>query len=90
MLAETYFREGNLGGALEELQNQIRSHPENSRYRMFLFQLLTILGQWERALNQLNVLRDMERIPGRWCTSTGKRSGARCCAPTYLPAGASP
>lgn len=60
MLAETYFREGNLDGALEELQNLIRSHPDNSRYRIFLFQLLAILGQWERALNQLDVLRDME------------------------------
>lgn len=59
MLAETYFREGNLTGALEELQNQIRSHPDNSSYRIFLFQLLAILGQWKRALNQLNVLNDM-------------------------------
>ena len=59
MLAETHFRDGNLTGALEELQNQIRSHPDNSRYRIFLFQLLTILGQWDRAMNQLTVLSDM-------------------------------
>lgn len=60
MLAETYFREGNLAGALEELQNQIRGHPENCSYRIFLFQLLAIQGQWKRALNQLNVLREMD------------------------------
>jgi type VI secretion system protein ImpE len=60
MLAETYFREGNLDGTLAELQNLIRSNPDNSRYRIFLFQLLTILGQWDRALNQLNVLREMD------------------------------
>ena len=60
MRAETCFRDGNLTEALEELQNQIRSHPDNSRYRIFLFQLLAVLGQWERALNQLNVLNDMD------------------------------
>ena len=38
MLAETYFREGNLDGTLKELQNLIRSNPDNSRYRIFLFQ----------------------------------------------------
>jgi type VI secretion system protein ImpE len=61
MLAEEYYRDGNLSGALEDLQEQIRNHPENSRYRIFLFQLLAILGQWERALNQLNVLDKLEK-----------------------------
>jgi type VI secretion system protein ImpE len=61
MLAEDYFRERNLVGALEELQGQIRNHPENSRYRVFLFQLLVILGQWNRALSQLDVLDNLEQ-----------------------------
>ena len=60
MRAEEYFRDGNLQGALEDLQEQIRNHPENSRYRIFLFQLLAVLGQWERALSQLNVLDKLE------------------------------
>jgi type VI secretion system protein ImpE len=61
MLAEEYFREGNLEGALEELQLQIRTHPENSRYRVFLFQLLAVLGRWDRALSQLDVLEDLDK-----------------------------
>ena len=61
MRAEEYFRDGNLQDALEELQEQIRNHPENSRYRIFLFQLLAILGQWKRALSQLNVLDKLEK-----------------------------
>jgi type VI secretion system protein ImpE len=61
MLAEEYFNEGNLQGALEDLQKQIRSQPENSRYRIFLFQLLAVLGQWQRALSQLNVLDKLEK-----------------------------
>ena len=60
MNAEDYFRDGDLRGALEELQNQVRNHPEKSQSRVFLFQLLTIFGQWERALNQLNVLSDLD------------------------------
>ena len=46
---------------LEDLQEQIRNHPENSRYRIFLFQLLAVIGQWERALSQLNVLDKLEK-----------------------------
>jgi type VI secretion system protein ImpE len=61
MLAEEYFREGNLQGAMEDLQEQIRNHPENSRYRIFLFQLLAVLGQWKRALSQLNVLDKLDK-----------------------------
>jgi type VI secretion system protein ImpE len=61
MLAEEYFRDGNLQGALKDLQEQIRNHPENSQYRIFLFQLLAVLGQWKRALNQLNVLSNLEK-----------------------------
>ena len=64
MLAEEYFRDGNLQGALEDLQKQIRSQPENGRYRIFLFQLLAVLGQWGRALSQLNVLDRLDT--GTW------------------------
>ena len=52
MRAEEYFRDGNLQGALEDLQTQIRNQPDNSQLRIFLFQLLVVLGQWERALSQ--------------------------------------
>jgi type VI secretion system protein ImpE len=76
MLAEDYFREGNLGGALEELQNQIRNHPENSGYRVFLFQLLAILGQWKRALSQLDVLDNLEQ--STWPMVHIYREAIRC------------
>ncbi len=60
MRAEEYFRDGNLQGALEDLQAQIRNQPDNSDLRIFLFQLLAVLGQWKRALNQLDVLYKLE------------------------------
>jgi len=32
----------------------------NAEYRVFLFQLLTVLGQWDRALTQLNVASELD------------------------------
>jgi type VI secretion system protein ImpE len=60
MQAEQSLREGRVQDALAELQAQVRKEPANAKYRTFLFQLLAVLGQWERALNQLNVLGEMD------------------------------
>jgi type VI secretion system protein ImpE len=60
MQAEELVREGDLQGALLDLQEHVRSEPENSRFRTFLFQLLAVLGEWERALSQLSVVSDLE------------------------------
>src|SRR5689334_192209 len=60
MLAERFVREGNLQGALQEVQEHLRNRPEDSYYRTVLFQLLAVFGQWERALQQLNVLSNLE------------------------------
>jgi type VI secretion system protein ImpE len=76
MLAERLVRDGNLQDALQELQEQIRNRPENSDYRAFLFQLLAILGQWERALNQLNVLSNLET--SAWPMVQLYREAIRC------------
>jgi type VI secretion system protein ImpE len=58
--AEQLLHEGDIQGSLQDIQEQIRKQPENAEYRVFLFQLLAILGQWERALNQLNVLGELK------------------------------
>jgi type VI secretion system protein ImpE len=60
MQAEEYLRQGNLSEALSELQNSIRQDPANVKYRIFLFQLLSVMGQWERALTQLSVAGEMD------------------------------
>lgn len=46
--------------ALKQLQDLIRSKPGDAKLRVFLFQLLCVLGQWERALNQLNVATELD------------------------------
>jgi type VI secretion system protein ImpE len=60
MLADQYLREGRLQEALNEVQAEVRKNPAKAEYRVFLFQLLTVLGQWERALNQLKVIRELD------------------------------
>jgi type VI secretion system protein ImpE len=61
MLAEQMLRDGNLQGALSDLQELIRKKPEDSAYRIFLFQLLSVLGQWDRALNQLDIVSNLDK-----------------------------
>lgn len=59
MLAEQSLREGRLEEALAELQGHVRRAPDNAEYRVFLFQLLCVLGDWERARAQLKVLGEL-------------------------------
>ena len=46
MQAEQSLREGRLRDALAELQAQVRKEPADAKYRIFLFQLLAVLGLW--------------------------------------------
>ena len=51
---------GKLNESLHDLESEIRKKPADGSLRIYLFQLLSILGQWERALNQLKVIEGME------------------------------
>jgi type VI secretion system protein ImpE len=57
---EDSLRAGDPQQALKLLQDQIRGKPGDAKLRVFLFQLLCVLGQWERALNQLNVATELD------------------------------
>jgi type VI secretion system protein ImpE len=58
--AEVSLRNGDPAAALAELQEQVRAKPADAKLRVFLFQLLCVLGQWERALNQLKVASGLD------------------------------
>lgn len=60
MKAEEWVKAGNLLEAKDELQQRIRKHPDVAESRIFLFQLLSVLGQWKRALTQLEVINDLD------------------------------
>jgi len=59
MKAEEHIRAGRLEEALTDLQNAIRDKPEDSRLRVFLFQLQCALGRWDKALTQLQLLESL-------------------------------
>lgn len=58
--AEALFRVGHLAESLSELQKDIRQRPADGRLRVFLAQLLMLAGEWDRALNQLNVAGELD------------------------------
>ncbi len=57
---EDHLAENDLNGTLKSLQELVRKKPAESRLRIFLFQLLAVMGQWERALNQLNIVGEID------------------------------
>jgi len=60
MRAEEALTSGDLEGALADLTGRVRRAPADARLRIFLFQLLAVLGQWGRALAQLNVAGELD------------------------------
>ena len=60
MSSEDYLRSGQLDEALVALKEEIKRAPADGKKRIFLFQLLCVLGQWDKALTQLQVLRDLD------------------------------
>lgn len=60
MTSEDYLKLGNLDEALRLLQDRIKKQPSNPQHRIFLFQLLSVMGQWDRALTQLKVVKELD------------------------------
>ncbi len=58
--AEAAFRAGDPAAALALLQTEVRQRPQEVKPRLFLAQLLMVLGQWERARNQLHVIAELD------------------------------
>ena len=60
MSPEESVKAGDLATALQGLQARVKAHPSNPKDRIFLFQLLAVLGQWDRAATQLKVAADLD------------------------------
>jgi type VI secretion system protein ImpE len=58
--AETKLRSGDLSGALADLQAAVRSDPADAKLRIFLFQMLCVLGDWDRAITQLKLCAELD------------------------------
>lgn len=60
MRAEEALRQGDLDESLRQLQELVRREPANAKYRIFLFQILALMGRWGRSLNQLEVAGELD------------------------------
>ena len=56
---ECFIKEKKFRFALESLQNEVRKAPSSDRLRLALFHLLCVLGEYKRAIIQLDVLADL-------------------------------
>ena len=45
---------------LERLQSEVRAHAASAKLRIHLFQLLALMGNWSRALSQLQVCAQLD------------------------------
>ena len=54
--ADESLREGDLDGARAALIEAVRARPADTQARMFLFQLLAVAGEWDKARQQLEAL----------------------------------
>lgn len=57
---ETLLAAGEPAAALKALQQQVRGRPADAKLRVFLFQLLCVLDQWQRAHDQLKVCGELD------------------------------
>jgi len=60
MTAQEHLKAGDPAAALTALQDEVRKDPSNAKLRIFLFQLLCVLGDWKRAVTQLKLSADMD------------------------------
>lgn len=58
--AEAAIRAGEPKAALASLTAAVKAAPSKVELRIFLAQVLCVLGQWERAHTQINVIADMD------------------------------
>jgi protein involved in temperature-dependent protein secretion len=54
--ADELLRAGDLEGARASLVESVKKAPQDQQARMFLFQLLCVGGEWDKALTQLRAL----------------------------------
>jgi type VI secretion system protein ImpE len=60
--AEALLKDGHIGAALAELKSAVRQRPADPKLRTFLFQILAVQGEWEPALNQLQVVGELDSL----------------------------
>ncbi len=60
MRAVDLLKTGDLDGTLAALQADVRAKPQDAKLRIFLFQLLCVMGDWKRGVTQLKVAAELD------------------------------
>ena len=60
MTPEEHLKSGDPAAALKALQDRVRADPSDAKLRIFLFQLLCVLGDWKRAIAQLKLSAELD------------------------------
>jgi len=74
--AQDLIAAGDPQAALQLLQKQVRERAADAKLRVFLFQLLCVLGQWPRAMTQLQVCGELD--PGTLAMVNTYREALKC------------
>jgi len=74
--AQALIAAGDPQAALQRLQQEVRSRSGDAKLRVFLFQLLCVLGQWQRALSQLQTCGELD--PGALAMVATYREALQC------------
>jgi type VI secretion system protein ImpE len=67
MNAEEAIKQGQPREALKLLQDVVRKNPADARQRLFLTQLLAVLGELERAQTQLELVGELDAEAMLFC-----------------------
>lgn len=59
MTAAELIKLAKLDEALTALEGEVRKAPADPKLRVFLFQILALMGRWDRATTQLEVIAEM-------------------------------
>jgi type VI secretion system protein ImpE len=76
MTPEEHLKSGDPDAALAALQILVRAKPADVKLRIFLFQLLCVLGDWNRAIRQLKVCGELD--PGALQMAQAYREAIIC------------
>lgn len=76
MTPEEHLKSGDLTATLTALSDKIRANPADANLRIFMFQLLCIRGEWNRAIAQLKLSGEME--PAALMMAQAYREGIIC------------
>lgn len=61
MTPEELIKAGRIDECLALVEQAVRSQPADPRHRVLLFQVLALLGRWERAVAQLEVAGELDQ-----------------------------